>query len=241
MNNYNPSNQGSNSQPKPKTRIIIIIILGLLVILSLSMTNFVGNQVANFYDQQQKLTAIQQADNIYTKEKQLLYEGANNIWNVFGSAKPMVTIVEFGDFTCAFCKDNYPAIRATAIRHQDTVQLIFRDRTPTQRSLGLSLVAHCAGEQGKFWVMHDKLYQNQSETLGNDLAQLISLGQSIGLDATTFRDCLISQKYLSKIKTNMQASLDLGLSGTPTFFINGQKYTGELSEDQLETIIKELE
>lgn len=241
MNNYSSPNQGLDQGQKKKTWIIILIILGLFFILSLSMTNVIGKKVSQFYGSQQKLTSAKQADNIYTADKQLRYEGADNSWNVFGSAKPKITIVEFGDFTCPYCRDNYPAIRTVAIRHQDTVQLIFRDRTPTQRSLGLSLVADCAGEQGKFWVMHDKLYQNQSDTLGNNFAELIALGQSIGLNETTFHDCLVNKKYLSKIKTNMQSSMDLGVKGTPTFFINGQEYVGELDETQLETIINELE
>jgi len=241
MNNNSSPTPGLSSVQKKKTWIMISIILGLFLILSLSMTKFVGNQVAKFYGSQNQLALNKQADSIYTQDKQLRFEGVDNVWNVFGSAKPMVTIVEFGDFTCPYCKNNYPAIRAVALRHQDTVQLIFRDRTPTQRSLGLSLVADCAGEQGKFWVMHDKLYQNQSDTLGNNFAELTALGQSIGLDETTFHDCLVGQKYLSKIKKNMQSSIDLGVKGTPTFFINGQEYVGELSETLLEDIIKSLE
>jgi protein-disulfide isomerase len=241
MNNYSSLNQSLDPRQKKKTWIIILIILGLFFILSLSMTRFVGNKVAQFYGSEQSLISIKPDDTIYTQTKQLLYEGADNVWNVFGSAKPMVTIVEFGDFTCPYCKDNYPAIRAVAIRHQDTVQLIFRDRIPDKRSLGLALAAHCAGEQGKFWVMHDKLYQHQTDTLGNDFSQLIALGQSIGLDETTFSSCLLSQKYLSKVSKNVQSGLDLGVKGTPTFFINGTKYEGELKEAQLEDIIKELE
>ncbi len=241
MNNYNQPTPTLNPAQKKKTWILIAVILGLFVVLSLSMTKFVGNKVGQFYNSEQARTSAEATDNLYNSEKQLRYEGLDNVWNVFGSAKPKITIVEFGDFTCHYCKNNYPVIRAVTMRHQDTVQLIFRDRTPDQRSLGLSLVAQCAGEQGKFWVMHDKLYQNQSDTLGNDFAQLLTLGQSINLDETTFRDCLIKQKYLSKIKKNMQSSLDLGIKGTPTFFINGKEYVGELSESQLEEIIKELE
>lgn len=241
MNNYNQPIPSLDPQQKKKTWIMIIIILGLFCILSLSMTKFVNNKVSQLYASEQAVTSAKQADNVYTEDKQLLYEGTDNIWNVFGSAKPKITIVEFADFTCPYCKNNYLALRTVSINHQDSVQLVFRDRTPDQRSLGLSLVAHCAGEQGKFWVMHDKLYQNQSDTLGNDFAQIISLGQSINLDETTFRNCLLTKKYLDKIKKNMQSGLDLGISGTPTFFINGKEYIGELSESQLENIIKELE
>lgn len=241
MNNYGSANQNPEARHKKKIWTIMAIILGLLFIGSLSMTKFVNQWVARFYEAQKSPTAAKNDDYVYTKDKQLRYEGTDNVWNVFGSAQPRVTIVEFADFTCPFCRNNYPAIRTVAIRHQNTVQLIFRDRTPDQRSLGLALVAHCAGEQGKFWVMHDKLYQSQSDTLGNNFAQLLSLGQSVGLDETIFRDCLISQKYLGLVKKNMESGISLGVNGTPTFFINGAKYVGELSESQLEEIIKELE
>lgn len=241
MNSYSSPTSTLDSKQKKKTWILILVILGMFGVLSLSMTKFVGNRLAQFYNSEQTLTQTKQAKNIYTSDKQLRFEGVDNSWNVFGSAKPKITIVEFGDFTCPFCKDNYPAIRTVALRHQESVQLIFRDRTPTQRSFKLSLVADCAGEQGKFWIMHDKLYQNQSDTLGNDFAQIIALGQSIGLDETTFRGCLSNQKYMNKITKNMQSSIDLGVKGTPTFFINGQEYAGELQEAQLEEIIKSLE
>jgi protein-disulfide isomerase len=241
MNTYNSPNQSPEARRKPKTGIIIAIVLAALLILSLSMTKFVGNKMAQFYKTEQALTSAKQDDSVYTQAKQVLYEGTDNVWNVFGSAKPRVTIVEFGDFTCPYCKDNYPAIRAAAIRHQDTVQLIFRDRVPTERSFKLALTAACAGEQGKFWVIHDMLYQKQSDTLGNDFAELLAIGQGIGLDEKIFISCLQSRKYLDRITKNIKSSLDLGVSGTPTFFINGTKYEGELKEAQLEGIIKSLE
>ncbi len=179
-------------------------------------------------------------DQIYSLDKQYNIEGQDNTWNIFGTAKPKITIVEFGDFTCHFCHEDFPIVRAMMVKYPDIVKFIWRDRVPTQRSLVLAMTAQCAGAQGKFWPMHDKLFLNQSDTLGTNAAEIIGLAEQLNLDLDTFRLCLKNQAYLSKITKSMKTSLDLGVNGTPTFFINGQKYEGVLSADNFEAIINEL-
>lgn len=217
---------------------IIFAIIGLCA-LSFASSGFIERRMNEIYLEasQQKQQASDSL--IYTAEKQLDIEGANNTWNVFGAKEPLITIVEFSDFTCPYSHDVFPTVRALMLRYQDIIQFIYRDRTPTERSAILALAAHCAGEQGKFWAMHDKLFQYQSSSLGTNLDELNILAESVNLNLLNFQQCLASKKYLEKIKTNVADSLKLEANGTPTFFINGQKYEGALSEETFEQIINE--
>ena len=152
--------------------------------------------------------------------------GTDNSYNAMGNPKAKVTIVEFGDFTCPYCRASAPILRELALKHPDQIQVIFRDRTPTEKSVGLALASHCAGEQNQFWPMHDLLYQYQSEELGQDEASIIALAQKLTLDQKQFQNCLDTRKYLNTIKKNMVDSERLALSGTPSWYINGLEYPG---------------
>jgi protein-disulfide isomerase len=99
------------------------------------------------------------------------------------------------------------------------------------------MAAYCAGEQNKFWEMHDKLFQNQSDTFGNDKNQLAALAQQLGVYNQEFQTCFDQQKYLPQIQKNFTDSELLGVAGTPTWFINGEKIEGELSVTGLEKLI----
>ncbi len=171
----------------------------------------------------------------------LIY-GINNDTNVLGVTKnPRITIVEFGDFTCIHCLASYPVIRNLVNKYQDRIQFIWRDRTPTVRSMGLALSAHCAGQQGKFWEMHDALFQAQSDTLGIDQNELITLAEKININAVQFKECLDNKTYINDIKKNLVDSERLAVSGTPTWYVNGIKYAeGEIDKTNFENYLLEL-
>lgn len=178
--------------------------------------------------------------NIY--DNQDIINGTNNTYNVTGTKTPVITIVEFGDFTCPHCRASFPIIRSISVKYRDYVQFIYRDRTPSERSIGLALTAHCAGEQDHFWQMHDLLYQNQSDTLGespND-PQILALINKVNLDSEKFYECLKELRYLNKIKINTMHSERLGSSGTPTWFINGQIFQGELDQANIEAYLNSI-
>ncbi len=171
----------------------------------------------------------------YQGERKALIEGSGN--NSFGTENPTVTIVEFSDFACPFCRASFPALREVSLKHQDTVKIIFRDWPGHEFSLPLALAAYCAGEQNKFWEMHDKLFQNQSDTFGSDKNQLATLAQQLGIYNEKFQSCFDTQKYLSQIRQNFTDSEKLEVQGTPTWFINGEKIEGQLSTTELEKLI----
>jgi protein-disulfide isomerase len=133
-----------------------------------------------------------------------------------------VTIVEFSDYQCPFCRQfvstTLPAIKSAYV-DSGKVRYVFRDFPidhihPYARKA--SEAARCAGDQGKYWEMHDLLFQNQ-QSLAPD--QLPALGSKLGLDAAAFNACLSSSKYASAIQQNFGDGSAAGVRGTPSFVI----------------------
>ncbi|HVY67911.1 MAG TPA: DsbA family protein [Patescibacteria group bacterium] len=156
-----------------------------------------------------------------------------------GNKNAKVTMVEFGDFQCPYCKnfeqDTYPQIKSQYI---DTgkVKLVFRHYPlPFHVNAQISAVAaECANRQGKFWDYHDLLYKNgQDDGTGLDKASLEKYADSLGLNKGTlglgtnkFNQCLDSNATLTTVQNDTAEGNKDGVTGTPTFFINGQVIVG---------------
>jgi protein-disulfide isomerase len=154
-------------------------------------------------------------------------------WHVQGAAEAPVTIVEFSDFQCPYCaryyNETYSQIKE---QYVDTgqVRYIFR-HFPLQfhgQAGPAAQAAECAGEQGKFWEMHDALFENQAEWSGNDAAAavFVDLAEGLDLDGAEFEACLNSDKYAAKIQADLQEGAAEGVTGTPAFFVNGVALSG---------------
>ncbi|MEI7498419.1 MAG: thioredoxin domain-containing protein [Candidatus Falkowbacteria bacterium] len=163
-------------------------------------------------------------------------EGVGNYW--FGSAKPVVTIVEFADFSCPFSKSSFTKIRELGNKYKGQVKVIYRDFPYiSENSVELALSARCAGEQGLFWPMHDMLFQNQGIT---DQTQVLALANQLALDQTRFAKCLTDQKYLPQIKADVADAEKFGIEGAPTWFINGYMIAGDMTVSVMEKIVTDL-
>lgn len=157
---------------------------------------------------------------------------------ILGPAEAAVTIVEFSDFQCPFCRQSFPIIRELEKYYQGKIKVIYRDFPISQihpDAMLAHLAANCAYEQGKFWAMHDKIFQNQERIKENDLKNYAA---QIGLDRMAFNSCLSSNKYTQEINEDLQNGLTLGVSGTPTWFINGYKLEGVISLDTWKDLIE---
>ena len=214
--------------------IVLFIIVTLFLILLIASSFYIANEI-------KKIKNIGELDqpilnNIkYTEERKKEVEGQNNYW--IGSANPKVTIVEFADFSCPLCKNSFSKIREISLKYKKDVKLIYRDYPMYEYSLDLSMAAHCAGEQGLFWLMHDKLFQNQGIT---EKFQIIELANQVGADVNRFNACFTNKKYLKKIQENFTAGGKLEITGTPTWFINGQKVAGDIPYGLFENIVVKL-
>jgi len=158
-----------------------------------------------------------------------------------GNANASVTIVEFSDFECPYCgnffTETLPLITKNYI---DTgkVQLFFRDfplsfHADAEKA---AEAAECAGEQNKFWQMHDKLFENQN-ALGVD--NLKQYAKDIGLDSAQFNSCLDSGKTAPEVQKDLADGQSYGVSGTPTFFINGVEVVGAQPYSAFEQVINQ--
>lgn len=212
--------------------VLIIILSTLLIILALAV--YLKSKQIKKNSQEVDYSLL--ATNKLSEETLQTINGINNYWT--GSENPKITIVEFADFACHYCEKSYSKIREISVKHKDTVKFIFRDYPiNTEQSLLLANAARCAGEQGLFWPAHDKLFQNQGVSEETDIKNLL---KNIGLNSKQFETCLDSQKYLTDIKKDISDGQKLGITGTPTWFINGNIIKGDIPQVTWDKIIKEL-
>lgn len=147
---------------------------------------------------------------------------------VKGKADAKVTIIEFSDFQCPFCarfwKDTLPQIQKEYI---DTgkARLIYRDYPlgfhPNAKPAAIA--AECADEQGKFWQLHDKIFQNQAALSPESLK---TWAKDVGLDVKKFDDCFDNQKTAAEVDKDFADGQAAGVQGTPAFFVNGRFISG---------------
>jgi protein-disulfide isomerase len=158
---------------------------------------------------------------------------------VRGSEKAKVTIVKFEDFQCPFCKTVQPTFKDLLKKYDGKVRVVHKDlplETIHPQAFQAAEAARCAGEQGKFWEYHDKLYADTPK-LGAE--ELKSAAKDVGLNVPSFDQCFTSGKYRSAVQKDLNDGAQLGLTGTPAFFINGREISGARPLDAFSAIIDE--
>ncbi len=154
-----------------------------------------------------------------------------------GNPKAPITIVEFSDFQCPYCKVAEATLNDLLTKYNGRVKLAFRDfplRTMHAQAQSAAEASRCAGDQGKFWEYHDALFADQSKLNG---AGLTETALKLGLDAKSFQSCLAAGKFKAQIDQDVQDGAKAGVSGTPGFFINGVFVSGAQSKAEFERII----
>jgi len=159
---------------------------------------------------------------------------------VKGDKNAPVTIVEFSDFECPFCgrwfQQTFPAIDEKYIK-TGKVKLVYRDFPLNfhQQAQKAAEASECADEQGKFWPMHDKLF---NEGVQGGVEGFKKYAKDLGLDTGKFNKCLDSGQMASEIKRDLADGSRYGVSGTPGFFINGVKVVGAQPFQVFEQVIE---
>ena len=156
---------------------------------------------------------------------------------VLGPANAPVTIIEFSDYECPYCKRAEPTVREVLKAYKDKVRFVYRDYPLPfhEQARPASVAARCADAQGKFWDYHNKLMA--SEQLGADKYK--SLADEVGLDRAKFDECLTSDKFTAAIEKDVEEGAKAGVNGTPSFFINGRMIDGARPFESFKEIIDE--
>ncbi len=155
-----------------------------------------------------------------------------------GPAKAKVTIVEFSEFQCPFCARVNPTIKQITDKYGNDVRVVFKHNPLSfHKDAPLaSEAALAAGEQGKFWEMHDLLFANQRALTRPDLEKY---AQELGLNMDKFKKALDTNKFKAQVDADIEAARTVGASGTPTFFINGKKLRGAQPFESFQRLIDE--
>jgi len=154
---------------------------------------------------------------------------------LIGNENAKVTVVEFSDFQCPFCRSFWSgAYQQIKKEYIDTgkIRFVYRDYPlpfhPAAQASAES--AECADDQGKFWEMHDKIFSEQGKqgtgTITYGITDLKKWASQIGLDSVKFNKCLDSGKYKSEVEKDSADGSSYGVSGTPTLFVNGNPVVG---------------
>lgn len=158
---------------------------------------------------------------------------------VRGNPHAQVTIVEFGDYFCQFCREMEPVVQAVLASYPETVRFVWKD-VPNDYLHGdasrAAIAARCAGEGGKFWEYHDEL---MARTNPSGIISYTDLAASVGIDRAAFASCVEANRPLPQIAETVREAQALGLTGVPAFFINGAPFTGT-TVDEFKTAINAL-
>jgi protein-disulfide isomerase len=150
-----------------------------------------------------------------------------------GPANAPVTLVEYGDFECPHCGRAYPIVKAVQRRLGKGLRFVFRHFPLTEvhaHAEHAAESAEAAGAQGRFWEMHDRLFERQ---FALEDEHLIEYAQELGLDAPRVARELAAHTYKPQVRDDFMSGVRSGVNGTPTFFINGLRYDYTWNEDTL--------
>jgi protein-disulfide isomerase len=157
-----------------------------------------------------------------------------------GPKNAPVTVIEFADFQCPYCKRSEDAVQEIHKKYGDQIQLVFMDFPLGfhPHAMPAANAARCANAQGKFWQYHDALFADQSKLEATDLK---ATAKTLGLDTAKFDACFDKNQYSDAIQKDLEEGHKLNVNGTPTFFIDGQEVVGAQPTESFTSIIdKEL-
>jgi protein-disulfide isomerase len=150
-----------------------------------------------------------------------------------GLASAPVTLVEYGDYQCPHCGRAYPIVKAVQKKMGKRLRFVFRNFPLSEvhpNATTAAEAAEAAAAQGKFWEMHDMLFENQDALYWRDL---ISYATRIGCDAERVAAELKSHAHADRLREDFMSGVRSGVNGTPTFFLNGTRYDGSWDQDDL--------
>jgi protein-disulfide isomerase len=147
-----------------------------------------------------------------------------------GGEDATVTLVEYGDYECPHCGRAYPIVKAVQKHFGKKLRFVFRNFPLNEshpHAEAAAETAEAAASEGKFWDMHDTLFENQGAL---ELEDLVAYATNLGLDVKRVASELERRVYLPRVKEDFTSGARSGVNGTPTFFINGVRFDGDWDE-----------
>jgi protein-disulfide isomerase len=157
-----------------------------------------------------------------------------------GKADAKLTVVEYGDYQCPYCGQAYPIVKRLQKEFGDSFRLIFRnfplaDMHPHAEAA--AEVAEALALQGKFWEIHDTIYENQGDLSTEALMRYIN---DVGADVERATKDIQGGAPRKRVKADFEGAIRSGANGTPTFFVNGERYDGSWMYEPFSEYLKEL-
>jgi len=159
--------------------------------------------------------------------------------HVQGPEDADVTLVEYGDYECPHCGRAYPIVQQVQKKFGERLRFAFRNFPLSQmhpHAEAAAEVAEFAGAHGKFWEMHDRLFESQ-ERLGEGL--FLALAKELTLSSSAMRQALEQKTFQTRVRADFTSGIRSGVNGTPTFFINGLRHNGSFDFDALVSVIQQ--
>ncbi|MDP9304514.1 MAG: DsbA family protein [Actinomycetota bacterium] len=158
--------------------------------------------------------------------------------HIQGPREAAVTLVEYGDYECPYCGAAYPIIKEVQSRMGERLRFVFRNfpiTTSHPHAEQAAETAEAAATQGKFWQMHDLLYENQTRLRDPDLRDY---AERLALDVERFDEELAEHVHAARVREDFMSGVRSGVNGTPTFYINGARHDDSYD---VETMLAALE
>jgi protein-disulfide isomerase len=174
-------------------------------------------------------------------ERALVAEAVSGSDWVSGEKNAKVVMIEYSDFQCPACRAYYPLVQKLEKEFSGKMSFVYRHFPLAQHANArpAAYAAEAAGKQGKFWQMHDLLFENQDEWAGSRNAEEIfaKYAASLGMDVQKFKDDFNSGEVKKKVDSDYQSGIKAGINATPTFFISGKSIRNPGGYDEFRNII----
>ena len=158
--------------------------------------------------------------------------------HVQGPADAPVTLLEYGDYECPYCGAAYPIVKQVQAQMGDRLRFVFRNfpiSTSHPHAEQAAEAAEAADAQGRFWEMHDHLYEHQRHLEPGDLRGYAS---ELGLDVDRFEDELARHVHADRVRDDFMSGVHSGVNGTPSFYVNGVRHDGSYEAETLLAVLE---
>jgi protein-disulfide isomerase len=158
--------------------------------------------------------------------------------HIQGKSTARIELVEYGDYQCPYCGRAYPILKNIQRSLGDDLKFVFRNFPLSEmhpHAFNAALAAEAAALQGKFWEMHDIIFEHQQHL---DDKSLLGYAKTVGLDLERFKKDIQTEALQNKVEQDFETGVRSGVNGTPSFFINGKKYNGDWELEPFEAFLR---